>query len=273
MDKPWTNYWQHICLDVDITAKTLTSSVNGRKNVTVDVEDMLTNKPDFLENKLVLGITEDPVKGPLQFHGSVVNINIHHNITGKSVEKMSANPCQFSASGDFMAWSDVAWEKTGDNVREMEMEDKTVCDKNKTVNVPLAGKMKWHDAKQTCEKLGHGNITETNNEIYLLTFVDWFETNKDCTDIWTPFTDEEDEGVYINSNNGNVVDYLPWMAGQPNGGSLQNYIAIYIIKHIPMFLDDPDKSTHCVSCSVDVLTMFTLWGRCEDTYLGRKKVI
>ena len=160
-----------------------------------------------------------------------------------------------------------------------------ICDTSHNYRVPLPMLMTWSETKQSCHNLGHANITETLNEDKLQEFVSWFEDEHGpCRDIWTPITDEAEEGVFINTNTGKQPSYIPWMKGQPNGGTLQNSVAIRIesqglniskeqTKYGLAFHDIKKTDQFCGSCTLERATLFTLWGRCKRTYLGNKLII
>lgn len=266
--RPWTHFWRHICLDIDTVSGNCTVSVNGGEASTVTVQDILTHKPDFL--KLSIGIVQYAGMDLKQFHGAVTNVNLFHNHGEKSVKEMSENPCLFAASADLLAWSDMDWRTEGNFISQTEEDDGTVCERQETYRVALPVKMTWMEADQTCQNLGHGQITQTLNQTELVEFVTWIERNLGvCGDIWTPVTDKEEEGFYISVTNGEIVEDLTWWRGEPNGGHFENYISIQTRSNMSAYRDLPGDSLNCVSCTLDVTTIFTLWGRCKNTYLGR----
>ena len=274
--KPWTNFWMHICIDIDLIAGKLSASINGRPIVTEEAAELLTDKPSKLN--LILGLVDHSWQRGQQFPDSVANINVFHSSGQKTIGQLSMNPCLFASAGDYMAWSEMTWNKTGKYMRELEVEDGIVCDVGKDYKIPLPIEMTWPETKQTCTNLGHAKVTEVSTKDELFEFVTWFDKEHGpCRDIWTPFTDDKEEGVFISTNNDKPVDFLPWMIGQPNGGTLQNNLAIRatsdglsnITSESLNYHDVKYSNQYCGSCSLDKRTSFTLWGRCEFTYLGK----
>ena len=60
-------------------------------------------------------------------------------------------------------------------------------------------------------------MTESKNDLFFgfsylcsQTFTEWFHkrTNGSCTWLWTPFSDQEMEGVFINMNNKEQASFL-----------------------------------------------------------------
>ena len=204
-----------------------------------------------------------------QFYGSVTNINIYHGGDDDQLPAMSRNPCELPSGGDFLAWDNMAWNLTGKDIKEYDESQETICYEKSTYNVPLPIKMTWPETKQSCNNLGNGLITSSLTEEELITFTTWFtKVHGPCLDIWTPFTDESEEGIFIDTNTGKTIDYLPWMSGQPNGGTLQNIVVLKATAEGPQYHDLNPGSYFCGSCTLDKTTIFSLWGRCQNTYLG-----
>ena len=273
IEKPWTNFWIHICVEIDLISGRLSSSINGGPAFTLDAIEL--EKYNSGELRLTIGLSDHSWDAKEQFPDSVTNINIFHSSMERDIEEMSSNPCVFASAGDYMAWQDMKWDKTGDNVREVELAEDVICDETTTYMVPLPMKLSWTETKQTCSNLGHAEITESKTEEELKTFVEWFNRKHGpCKDIWTPFNDEDEEGIFVSTNTGMPASYLSWMWGQPNGGNHQNIVAIRQKiegenSSMMGYHDDKESTEFCGSCTLDKRTVFTLWGRCEHTYLGK----
>ena len=59
-------------------------------------------------------------------------------------------------------------------------------------------------------------------------FTEWFQRRVDgsCTWLWTPFSDQEKEGVFLDMNSKEPATFLPWKRNQPNGGREENFAKI-----------------------------------------------
>ena len=67
--------------------------------------------------------------------------------------------------------------------------------------------------------------------MYLQVFTEWFLWRIDgsCSWLWTPFSDEEKEGVFLDMNSKKQASFLPWKLNQPNGGREENFVTIDMI--------------------------------------------
>ena len=43
-----------------------------------------------------------------------------------------------------------------------------------------------------------------------------------CNRFWLPMTDIEQDGVWVDDNSGQKVEFFDWKKGEPNGGTTQN---------------------------------------------------
>ena len=242
----------------------------------MDVVELLSSKPSRLN--LTIGLVDHSWLPKQQFPDSVTNINIFHTSQERVLEQMSSNPCKFAASGDFMDWAETTWNKTGKGPKELDFTEDTVCNKNPFYKIPLPTEMTWPETKQTCNNLGHANITESFSKDDLDKFMIWFiREHGPCQDIWTPLTDQGEEGVFVSANSGQEANYIPWMYGQPNGGNIQNHLAIRRTQgganNSFGYYDAKASNRFCSSCTLDKTTVFTLWGRCEFTFLDSAYVL
>ena len=128
--------------------------------------------------------------------------------------------------------------------------------------------MTWKEAKHTCSTLGGGNISEIQDQEELKKTLAWVKrTERACKGLWLPITDEAEEGVYRNIYRGDVEQFLPWYEGQPNGGTTESYVSLVLDRS--SFNDDSENYETCVSCTLDVDTVFKLRGLCKDSFLGK----
>ena len=120
-----------------------------------------------------------------------------------------------------------------------------------------------------CHKLGGGNITEPHNErdnthiVYLLQMM-----KSSCKHVWTPIFDEEDEGEFRSSITGQLATYQPWQEDQPNGGDIENHVAIHVKSKL--WMDTPKMEEYCSACDLPKTLVFSLIGICKHTYFGKK---
>ena len=95
-----------------------------------------------------------------------------------------------------------------------------------------------------------------------------------CRAIWTPFSDEEEEGSYTNLVDKTTPTFFPWARGQPNGAHTENGVSIrWNPTSSPAFFDQNEfqgkEKSICSSCSLADDFSLTLWGACKDTLIGK----
>ena len=135
-----------------------------------------------------------------------------------------------------MSWDSMEWGASGDDVSVVETENNDVCREVEEGRYNLAlpfGKTQ-DQVISTCHKLGHAWLTSLDNQEQYEQFIAWFDriTNKTCKRIWTPYSDKREEGVFVNVDDGSPVTFLPWAVGDPNGGKIENGIAINIARYL-----------------------------------------
>ena len=273
VEKPWTNFWLHICIHIDTESGKLVASINGNSASKSSVPELQSSKPMRLN--MTVGLVDHSWLTKQQFPDSVTNINIFYPSALRNLEVMSSNPCLYAAEGDFMAWHRMTWDMTGEGLKKMNLTEDTICEQEPFYKVPLPTEMSWSDTRQACSNLGHANITELDTQTELDRFVLWFDREHGpCQDIWTPFTDETSEGKFVSANSGKIATFLPWMKGQPNGGDFQNHLAIRRDNSDNVgYHDAKSGNLFCGSCTLHKTTVFTLWGRCEFTFLDSSYVL
>ena len=110
-------------------------------------------------------------------------------------------------------------------------------------------------------------MTEAMNKRDLERIISLFETmNSSCKYVWTPVTDEETEGQFISSVTGQLVTYLPWKEGQPDGGDTCNHVNINM--DTKLYHDTSSTFLNCFVCDLFKDTEFFLLGVCETSYFG-----
>jgi hypothetical protein len=278
--KPWTNVWMHICADVDTVTGTLSVSLNGRPALNATIKHLQGgNKPTFLKGKLGIGISkvEEAYGGTRQFVGSVTNINLFFHDADKSIEDMSRSPC--SHVGDFMAWTNADFDWKGPMSNDIKVEIERSCEKtisngkkssNTVYSLLLPTEMSWTEAQHKCNALGKATMTDINNDGELQHMVRWVkETRSSCLALWTPITDKAVEGVFLNSNTRAVVPFLPFLDGQPNGGTSENAVELLLENYIGYRDTNADNPGRCVSCTLKSSTTFRLRGLCQSSHMGK----
>ena len=267
LNVPW-KFWTHICADIDTATGNIAVSMDGRPIITKSSEKLKTGKPENLDQKLEIGITDSDVTngGRRQFVGSFSNLNFYLHDESTSLEALSNEPCK--TEGNYLSWSEMTFRKNGDGIFESEGNKREVCAVLPDLyKVLLPGKMHWSQANFLCKFAGNGWITDVQNDEDLQRVSSWIRNASDsCPLIWLPLSDERNEGVWENTNSNSVSKYLRWSEGQPNGLRTQNH-AVLDVESLH-FLDFFDEDNHCAYCTLNTSATLNLRGLCKDSYLG-----
>ena len=203
-----------------------------------------------------------------QFHGKITNINIfkgeHFNL-----QDVVTDICEQHVAPD-IPWEAMKWEQIGgrDNLKIKDVDLKEICTKKHEEPVTLPLIWNFDTALETCKKLGNGKITgfvhpESISEVNFLTT--YGSKYKDCYYFWTPYSDESEEGHYRDVNSGNEISDFDWETGQPNGGRVENIVAL--VTRNNKFRDLNKEHNLCVSCTVPHKVVY-MRGLCEHSFLG-----
>ena len=264
LEKPWTHVWKHICADVDPVRGNITVSLMGREAIIRCGNTLKSNKPRHVAGNVVIGLDRGKSWDnlPLQFSGSVTNINIYSASKNHTIEQLSMNA---SKNGNILAWTDITFVLEGLDVTIDDIDIETA---NTARQVLLPVKTDWHEGARYCRYLGRGQIAGIENQEELNKTAELVkELMKSCKLVWLPVSDEFIEGDYRNTNNGNIETYLPWGPFKPDGGTAYNYVALHLDKL--KYYDQPAKRRLCVSCAMAVTALFRLRGQCQDSYMGK----
>ena len=207
-------------------------------------------------------------KYPDQFHGLLTNINIYQDTSSQlDIQKMSSNPCQFATAGDLLAWKDTEWVEQGQHLEQINLEYSEVCQENDEqpmFNIPLVLKLNWFDANKTCHLLNNGTISEMRDLTEINSITSKF--NRGCDYIWSPYVFDESDQQFQSSNTGKPVGNLSWHSAAGNG----KFLAVYLYYSDPLLFDYNATEKFCVSCNLQKRTVFTLWGVCDQSLLGKR---
>ena len=264
LEKPWTHVWKHVCADVDTVSGNITVSLMGREAITRSDNTFKSNRPRHLAGNVVIGI--DKGKSwenlPLQFFGSVTNINICSANKNKTVEQLSRDAC---GDGNILAWTNVTFEIEGTGVSIVEIDIESA---KATRQVLLPLKADWHEGARYCRHLGHGEMAGIANQAELNKTTEIIKgLMKSCRFLWIPVSDNSGEGEYRNTYNGNLETYLPWAPFEPDGETAEYYVSLNVDEL--KYYDRPFKRSLCVSCAMAFTTLFRLRGRCKDSSMGK----
>ena len=262
LENPRLNYWYHVCLQVDTPRNEITGVVNG-KFVGSAIGENISNTPTSLQ--MAIGKWENFNSNEVQFEGSVTNIQLFspkHNITA-----LSSEPC--ALEGDLLAWRAGDWRVEGERWLLVEEIKESMCDQGTKYTVAIPVDMEIHMAMGICrKKLSNSYIPHQNTLEEAQKYGAWYFniTGGTCKSVWTPFSDEQIEGKFVNMNDG-LETNLFWGKTQPNGGRAENYVKMSPPRHL--YTDVQEKSPSvCSSCVLDRSLLLRLDGLCEDSHIG-----
>ena len=264
--------WYHSCLAIDFSSGRTSVVVNG-VTLTADRQiDSFKNAKDKLpksvKSKFLLGKVFIPDKNYFsQYLWKITNVNLYK--TKLDVETMitlTKQPCK--QSGSYLSWPQMTWKLHG-AVKEIEIPEPEFCQEEETaIRISIPAQYKFGEAVRTCDSLGHGRIPFFHNLTELESFHAWNRgTEEICPELWTPITDQLNENQFLNIYDNSAVSYLPFIKGQPNGGSSQNCVNMIMSQSPTPYNDAQCDIKSCVVCEQSSRRLLRLRGLCPDTNL------
>ena len=274
IEDPRPDVWYRSCLGVDMDNRVLSMAVNGKMLAKSSlIGNMTTSKLISLKNNLHIGVWYKHKATPSkhQFSGAISNIQIYEggNLSSLSLLQPGCGP-----PGDFLAWQDMDWNTSGDSLNITDEDEHTVCRPKDTYEIAFPSGLSQQEALTTCQKLGGGRMTTVDTPEELAAYLQWFtrlSPSQSCQSIWTPYSDADMEGEYVNIEDGEPAAFLAWYPTEPDGGVDQNAVAIMPRLGLTSMVDTEENLPNCFSCVVNSSFSISHMGACKDTYLGNIK--
>ena len=272
LEAPRLGPWYRVCLAVDTRARSISAAVDGRRLGAAATDLAITNTPATLT--MVIGRSHSGGEEE-QFYGAITNVQLFPGL--EEVEAVSGRVCE--EEGAEVPWRPGEWTVTGG--RWQLVEEEGVCGGATTYILALPVEMVRVEAMDTCHKL-HGTVPAHRDAASLEEYRAWYQAATDaaCAFLWTPYSDAALEGAWSSLEDGSPTTFLPWMTGQPNGGTTENFIRMTLTTEPAQYNDfDPEAKGTCGSCQLSRCTIPTsslptratilqLRGQCEHTHLG-----
>ena len=193
-------HWIHLCIEVSVKEGILTSYLGGK--ILKQHKEAKHLKP-IPKLNLRLGIVHEALTNyQHQFDGKITNINVFTTKNQSLIRDMSANPCKLTLSKEtvFQSWRNMEWKIT--EAKDEEHVNYTeICSDSDTFTLRYPLLWTKENAMDICDKIDHGKIFD-----FPISFSGSESKYSDvCKYFWTPFTDQQREGVFINENNGEEV--------------------------------------------------------------------
>ena len=258
---PRLDYWYHVCLGIDLTKTELEAAVNGVL-LGKAVDRKITNIPSKLQMDIGRGQDRE------QFQGWLGNLRIFKE--GNALE-LSAEPClETGQSTLLLAWDPIFWKAVGSSWLLTEESDETICRlHHDSYNVAIPSWITINESLDLCkQKLNNSIIPFQEDLETFLKYVAWHRntTGSDCPYIWTPLSDEQDEGIFLNMNNNVEAEFQIWDGVEPNGGEDENFVMIEVSRGV--LLDVSPTKLICSSCLLSTSLLLQMDGLCEDSLIG-----
>ena len=97
----------------------------------------------------------------------------------------------------------------------------------------------------------------------------WVPYPDGCSSFWLPYTDEAEEGVWLDRTTSQPIVHTEWTQGQPNGRETENCAEVNLkIKQADrMWYDGPCSKPVCTLCSRPSQPILRLRGLCKESKL------
>ena len=257
-------------MDIDTIDGSMNTAING-KVVSTGVkigEGVAEEMAGDMQGRLAVGKWNYTFeRKEEQFVWSVTNLQIFKGSNSLDLAMLTKDLC--SIQGNFLAWETMKWKVEGD-MDEVEESADNVCSQPVTYRLLLSQTKDQEEAVATCDKLGHGTMVEAASREEIKEVASWVKANQgeaQCQTVWTPFTDQSQEGVFKSLVTGNVRDDLAWGSGQPNGDTTQSSVRIMTESQ---FLEDIESyESDCFICHLRKSFAAQLRGGCKATKLER----
>ena len=276
LENPTLDFWYHICLDIDTAGNKVAAAINGvlvgdgiDLKDGIDLGDLMAKEmTNHLSGNLVVGKWNYTFEGEEeQFVGSVTNLAIFSGTKPQDLAALTNDLC--NVQGDFLSWDNLGWKVEG-KVAEQELSNENVCRQKTSYSLLIAEPMGQLEAVATCAKLGHGRMVEAAREEEIRQVVSWVEGrqgDRNCSFLWTPFSDQATEGTFVNIETGKEQRNLAWKPRQPSGRSTENSLRIDMKSKL--IEDEKEADGDCFVCKLQRSFTARLRGGCEETKLER----
>ena len=119
------------------------------------------------------------------------------------------------------------------------MDKKNICSSEGSsdgILMLMPSQSTWKQAQEMCKRFnGRLHTPSTLESVQeAMAIVERSERSGKCSKVWLGATDEEEEGVWKDSESNEVLDFSSfWKQGQPNGDKIQNCLGITVAKLLP----------------------------------------
>ena len=190
-----------------------------------------------------------------QFLGLLTNVNIFSLTPNRDIQQMSSSLCSISGSGDYLSWEQMDWSRNGEFLEILHLGNDELCGDDSFFSLPLPTTLQWTEARFRCQLLGQGKFAEIRSGEELRSVVEL--SSPWCYYLWTPYTDQEQEGKFISVNDGELIsESLPWN-GAEEPSTQANYVAAYIRanRSHPTLFSVEKSQRNCAVCNISKVNL------------------
>ena len=225
--------WYRGCVGVDTISGMVRIYVEGSKILDAEFDyfkNSMATKPASLKNHL--GVFKSRIPG-LWYNGRgrISDIQVHSKLlsSDEMIHITSNNNPNCIVEGDYLAWSDMEWDITGE-VIEGQLEVGDLCESKLSSTVVLHIVFtQWESCMQLCPKMDKSRAPSVMNEEELKTLKDVThklifegkEIKPKAYTLWLPISDFKEEGTFVDYYTGEQTSLiLPLTGRQENCGTL-----------------------------------------------------
>ena len=269
-------------------------TVSGFTTIVINTEVVLDDMfPYFANSNTILfsNITGKILIGSwyfqdnwLQSLGSISNLGIYQKKLSSEQMIEITSGCQHDFVPD-ISWKDMEWDLRGENIYIYKTNQEKLCMKKQNHWFSLENPVSWHECKQNCYKYLKGHMPSLMDKYKSHDLTAWFMERmfmfdnmsgslvpfpSGCNRFWLPITDLEEDGVWVDDNSGQLVQYFEWKTGEPNGKTTQNCGNL-----VPPggWTDRPCHVGKCCVCENDHQPYLLLRGLCSQSKLDTIYVV
>ena len=128
------------------------------------------------------------------------------------VQELSRQLCDndLALEGSILSWEEMEWRLSGVSVVSVKVEREEVCSQSGDHLILLPALLSYQEARSACAKLGEAAVGGPRDPANLSNLTSWYGGSLlSCSSVWTPYTDQHQEGVFINDNTGDIMRQIP----------------------------------------------------------------
>ena len=206
------NRWYHVALTFDGI-----KSVFYLQGVPVDTYS-INSKVRPRATKIAIGDVLPDIYKFITFVGNITQLNIWQKILSQQ-ELLKISTCTNNAEGDVVSWSDQ-WKMI--NIKTYTVALESLCENTPSKSVELLDIMRFDEAAFLCEGFGGELVVPKDYDHAADLVTKALQEHPECKLYWGGLWDEKSEGQWVKHIDGQPLDNVPWVPGEPDGIHFEN---------------------------------------------------